>query len=510
MSDGATEATARPPSMLAALTPPLLLLALIALGFLLYGDDAMGGPIQVALMVCAIVSALIGLYYGYSMETIGQGAIASITTAVGSMFILLSVGALIGTWNMSGTIATLTFYGIELISPTWFYLACVVICAGMSLAIGSSWTVAGTLGAALVGISVVLGLSPEVTAGAVISGAYFGDKLSPLSETTNLAAAIAGTDLYTHIRSMMKTTIPAIIIAAGIFTIMGVRADAEGAIDLTTAQEAISTAFTVGIAMLIPLIGVIILAVRRVPPTITIMTGALLGGIVAVIWQPSVVEAFVDEPDLPTPLVMVKGVWSAMATGFTADTGNASLDALVSGGGMASMLGTLWLILAALAFGGIMQATGQLGVLIGPIHRWARSDRKLMVATGATGIATNLVAADQYLAVVMTTTVNKEEFEARRITPQSLSRQVEDTATVTSPLVPWNSCGAYMAASLGVATIAYFPFCFFNLINPAVSFAYALLGRGIGHTEDDEYQAAPETVDMYGMGGREVKEVGRV
>jgi len=235
-----------------------------------------------------------------------------------------------------------------------------------------------------------------------------------------------------------------------------------------------------------------------------------LGGLVAVVWQPSVVEAFVDEPDLPTPLVMVKGVWSAMATGFTADTGNATLDALVSGGGMASMLITLWLILAALAFGGIMQATGQLGVLIGPLHRWARSDRKLMIATGGTGIATNLVAADQYLAIVLTTTVNKEEFEQRHIAPQSLSRQVEDTATVTSPLVPWNSCGAYMAASLGVATIAYLPFCFFNLINPAVSFAYALLGRGIGHTDDDDYAAAPETVDMYGISGRDVDKVGRV
>jgi len=497
----------RQPSLGAALAPVIVLVLALALAFFLYGGDATGGPIQVALILCALLSGLIGMRHGMPAKAVGQGAVDSITTAVGAIFILLSVGALIGTWGMSGTIATLTYYGLQFITPDWFLIAAVLLCAGMALAIGSSWTVAGTFGVALVGIGTALGVPAGLAAGAVISGAYFGDKLSPLSETTNLAPAVAGTDLYSHIRAMMSTTIPSILIALGIYLLLGITGDYAGELDLSTATDAIASVFTVGLVTLLPLVVVIVLALRKASPIIAIMAASLTAGLVAVFWQPDVVKAFVDEPDLATPLVMVKGVWSAMATGFVADTGIEGLDSLVSGGGMVSMLGTVFLILSALAFGGIMQATGQLGRLIRPLHQWATSDRKIMTAAGGTAIGINLIAADQYMAIVLTGSMYKKEFEARRISPQTLSRQIEDTATVTSPLIPWNSCGAYMSATLGVATIAYLPFAFFNWINPILSFIYAALGLRIGHVEDEaDYETVPEKIEVYGI-GQETEEI---
>lgn len=492
----------REPSVLAALTPVLVLTVALVAAFVLYGGDAVEGPVQVALILSALVSGWIGIAQGMTPKAVGQGAIEAITTAIGAIFILLSVGALIGTWGMSGTIATLTSYGIQFITPDWFLIAAVVVSAVMAMSIGSSWTVVGTFGVALVAIGTALGVPPGLAAGAAISGAYFGDKVSPLSETTNLAAAVAGTDLYTHIRSMMVTTVPSILLACGLYVIIGLTSDYAGSLDLTAAVDAIAGVYDVGLLTLIPVVVVIVMAARKTPPTPTIMASAVTAGLVAVVLQPDIIRTFVDEPELATPLVMLKGVWSAMATGFTAETGLERLDELVSGGGMASMLGTIWLILSALAFGGIMKETGQLGRLIRPLHRWATTDRRMMTAAGGTGIGINLVAADQYLAIVLTGTMYRDEFEGQSIAPQSLSRQLEDTATVTSPLVPWNSCGAYMSASLGVATLAYLPFTFFNLINPVLSFLYAAMGLQIKHLESDTgYEQTPETVAVYGIGG---------
>ncbi len=498
----------RPPSMLDALVSVGLLIGFIVAAIYLYGGDAIGGPIQVALVLSALFAGLIGLKNGHSVDKISKAAVDSISTAVGAIFILLAVGSLIGTWNMSGTIATMTYWGLEILDPNWYYLATAVVCALVALGIGSAWTVIGTLGVALVGIASALGVSPEVTAGAVISGAYFGDKMSPLSETTNLAPAVSGTTLYPHIRAMMATTIPSILIALAIYTVMGLRTDVTAAFDVTSALEAIESVFHVGILPMLPLIVVIVLAVRKVPPTLSIMAGALLGGFIAVVLQPDVVVAFVGDPSLSTPWTMVKGVWDAMATGFVADTGFVGLDSLLTGGGMASMMTTVWLILSALAFGGIMNDTGMLGRLIDPFVRRAGTDRSIVAATGATAISINAIAADQYLAIVLTGNVFKEEYRERGIAPQTLSRQIEDTATVTSPLIPWNSCGAYVAGTLGIETIAYFPFAFFNLINPLLSFVYAFLGFQIQHIEpDSSLEEPPETVHFYGIGGQDAAEL---
>ena len=498
----------RKPSMGDALIPVGFLVLALAVSVYLYGGDSIGGPVQFAMFLAMIVAALVGLKNGHTFAGMSKAGIDSVASAMGAIFILLSVGALIGAWNMSGTIATMTDWGLQILSPTFFYLTTAIICALVALGIGSSWTVMGTIGVALVAISEGLGVSMAMTAGAVISGAYFGDKMSPLSETTNLAPAVAGTDIYTHIRAMMSTTIPSFIIALGLYTFLGFQVNPEGALQVDAAQVFIEGAFFTGIIPMIPLVIVIVMAVRKIPPTLAIISGALSAALIAMIWQQEQILAFVGDTDLSRPWALLKGAWSAMANGFIADTGSERLDELLSGGGMESMLTTVWLIMVALAFGGVMNHCGFLARLIEPLRRRARSDRGIVTATGTTAIGINLIAADQYLAIVLTGNVYKEEYAAKGIAPQTLSREIEDTATVTSPLIPWNSCGAYAAGVLGVETVAYFPFAFFNLINPVLSFIYALLGMQIKHVQPESgVSPSPHEADFYGVSGRRADEV---
>jgi NhaC family Na+:H+ antiporter len=436
----------------------------------------------------------------------GKAAVDGISTAMGAIFILLGVGALVGTWSMAGTIATIVHYGIQFLNPNWYYLAAAVICGVLALSIGSAWTVAGTLGVGLIGIANLLGVSPEITAGAVISGAYFGDKMSPLSETTNLAPAVSGTDLFTHIRYMLWTTVPSIIIALAIFGVIGYTGDFDAPLDLTVVLEAIESIFRVGLLTLIPLLVVLIMSFRRISAFSTILVGALVGGITAVILQPDIVLAFVDDPSLSTPVAMIKGVWSAMATGFEVNSEYAGLNDLFSRGGMVSMLETVWLIISAMAFGGVMEYTGLLAKLVQPLLDYSKSDRSILVSTSITSIGINLVAGDQYMAIVLPGRMFREAYRERNLPPETLSRQIEGSGTVTSPLIPWNSCGAYMSATLGIATIAYLPYCFFNLADAVITFLFALLGIKIGHLKPEEMvKELPEKASFYGIGGQRVE-----
>lgn len=504
--NGAAPRTVKPPSFLDAAAPIVLLIGLVVLAQVLYGGDSTSGPFQIALLLCALFAGMIAYKNGHALSDVGKNAVDGISSAMGAIFILLAVGALIGTWSMAGTTATLTYIGVKFISPTWFYLTCTLICGLISLSIGSSWTTAGTIGVALIAISEVLGLSPAITAGAVISGAYFGDKMSPLSDTTNLSPAIAGTDLYTHIRTMLVTTVPSILIALALYAWLGLRSEVDNSgFDPTPALKALEATFHISLWTLLPLLLVLILALRRVPAFVAIMAGALAGGVMAILLQPEVVLAFVNDPSLSTPLAMIKGVWSALATGFAAVTGYPNIDVLVSRGGMSTMLNTVWLILSAMCFGAVMDYTGAFRKLLEPLLRFATSAGRLMVSTGLTSIFLNIFAGDQYMAMVVPGTVFRGEYEKRGIAPQMLSRQIEDTATITSPLVPWNTCGAYMAATLGVATAAYLPYCFFNLINPVISFIFDLLGFRIEMIEPDQAPAAyapePAEVAHYGVSG---------
>lgn len=492
-----------PPTMVDALIPIVSLIILLGGAIILFGDDAVSGPTQVALIICTVIAGLVGLKNGHKWEDMGHAAVEGISTAMGAIFILLAVGALIGTWMMSGTIATIVHWGVQFLNPNWYYVACVIICGLLALSIGSAWTVVGTLGVSLIGIATMLGVSPEMTAGAVISGAYFGDKMSPLSETTNLAPAVSGTDLFTHIRSMMWTAIPSILITLIIFGFIGLRQETQEPLDLTAVLLVIEEFFNVGLLTLIPLLVVLLMSLKKIAAFPTILTGALVGGLTAVILQPELVINFANDPSLSTPMAMIKGVWAAMATGFAINTGYEGLDSLFTRGGMASMLTTVWLIISAMAFGGVLEYTGLLSRLLQPIVKAAKSDKSLVAATGLTSIGINIIAGDQYMAIVLPGRMYRDLYHERGIAPETLSREIEDTGTITSPLIPWNSCGAYMSAALGITTMAYFPFCFFNLINVAISFIYALLGFQIKHIKPDKDQAdAPEKVTLYGVGHR--------
>jgi NhaC family Na+:H+ antiporter len=478
------------PSLLEALLPVVVLIILLAGSVYLFGSDSSGGANQIVLIFAAAVAALIAVRNGHAWKDIERAIVLGIGTAMGAILILLAVGALIGTWLMAGTVPAMIYYGLKLLHPQFFFAATCLICAIASLSIGSSWTVAGTLGVGLIGVAMGFGLSPAITAGAIVSGAYFGDKMSPLSDTTNLAPAVAGTDLFTHIRHMSLTTGPSFVITLILFTIVGLRVDVEvGSPELVQMMTTLDESFRITPLGLLPLVVVFAMAMRKLPPLPTILTGALVGGLTAVVLQPGIVIAFADASEFGPVLGMIKGVWLALASGYVSTTGVANVDDLLTRGGMASMLTTIWLILCALSFGAVLEHAGMLQRLVQSALKAARSTGSLIATTALTCIGTNIVAADQYIAIVLPGRMYKAEYKRRNLDPRNLSRIIEDSGTLTSPLVPWNTCGAYMAATLGVATFAYLPFAFFNLINPLVSVMYGIFDITIKKLEPEERAA---------------------
>ncbi|KUI45028.1 sodium:proton antiporter [Mycobacterium sp. IS-1590] len=479
MTDSLEQRAIRSPSLADAIIPLVALTALIGSSIALFGLDALDGPIQVALVLCCAVAALIALKNGHrwsAVQEAGQGALSSITSA---LFILLAVGALIGTWNLSGTIPTLVYYGILVLSPGYFYVATAIICGVVAMSIGSSWTTAGTVGVGLVGIATMLGVSPAVTAGAVISGAYLGDKLSPLSETTILTAQMVKVDLYTHIRSQAWTSVPAFVIAAVVFTILGV----AGPPPLDTVGEEVELAklsqiFSITPLNLLPLAVLVVLSVRKAPASLALLAASLWAGAQAVVLQHDVVEGFVRAIHGSANVIVgsIQAVWRAMANGFTIDSGIGEIDRLLSRGGMDSMLLTIWLIIGAVTFGALLEQFGLIDRLVNPMIAAAKTTGRLYLSVFATGIGLNIVAGDQYIALVLPSRVFRLEFEKRGLAPQNLSRLAADSGTVTSALVPWNSCGAFMSAVLGVSTLAYLPFAVFNIASPLLSVVYGYTG----------------------------------
>ena len=468
----ASSPAARPLTLTEAAIPIVALVVLVGLSFFLFGDAGAKGPNQVALVLAAMIALVIGRRAGYTNDQLREAAIASVGTGISAIFILFAVGALTGAWAMSGTLMAMVYYGLQILSPNYFYMTTALICGLVAFSIGSSWTVAATIGIGLVGIAINMELSPAVTAGAVISGAYFGDKSSPLSDTANLAAAVGGAELYQHLREVLWTSIPAMAITLAIFFFMG----APGDFDASEKLESIRKTFDVSLVHFLPLVVVIVLAALRFPPFTTIMTGALAGAVLAVVLSPERVIAFAADPELSTPLALLKGAWLALASGYTSTTGYETIDMLASRGGMERMLDTIWLIIVALAFGGVVEKAGVIDRLIAPVLAAVKSNGGLVAATVGSTVATNVVTADQYIAIVLPGRMFKDAFRRRGLAPVVLSRSLGDSATVTSALIPWNSCGAFMAATLGVATVAYAPFTFFNILSPLISVALAFFG----------------------------------
>ena len=462
------------PSFLDALIPITILVMLLAVSVAWFGSDSSYGPNQIVLLMAAGIACIIGLKNGWQWKQLEEAMVHGISVSLGAIFILLAVGALIGTWLMSGTVPTLIYYGLQVLSPDWFYAAACILSAIVAMSIGSSWTTAATVGVALIGIANGIGSSPAIAAGAVISGAYFGDKISPLSETTNLAPAVAGSELFEHIRHMLWTTIPSFVIAIILFTVMGFTEDRSGdAVSVENVQSIILTTYDVSLLHLVPLVILIAMAIKKLPAFPAIFIGALIGAIWGMVFQQDLLTKVAGGSDW---IAQTKVVWTAMFNGFSVSTGDETMDSLLSGGGMSNMLNTTWLIICALIFGAVMEKVGLLAVFVQGILKAAKSTGSLITSTIATAFGTNLVTADQYISIVMPGRMFKEEYERRGLKNVNLSRALEDGGTITSPLIPWNTCGAYMAGVLLVSPLDYWQFAFFNLINPLLAITFAYLG----------------------------------
>ncbi len=463
------------PSLLDAIIPIVILVFLLTSSVILFGDNSSYGPNQIALLLAAGVAGIIGIKNGFSWREIEEGIVKGISLSLGAMLILLAVGALIGTWMLSGTVPTLIYYGLELLNPKLFYAATTLICGIVAMSIGSSWTTAATVGVALMGVSNGMGMNEAITAGAVVSGAYFGDKLSPLSETTNLAPAVAGTELFDHIRYMLWTTIPSMLLALILFAILGFSdTSAQSATRILEMQNLLEHEFNLGWHLLIPLVLLLTMAIKKVPAFPSVSIGALVGGIWALMFQPDVVAKMTGEGSGFIANLTV--VWTALFDGVKFETANDTINDLLSRGGMSSMLNTIWLIMCAMTFGAVLEKVGLLKRFVSLLLRGAKSAGDMVTRTILTSLGTNIITADQYISIVMPGRMYKEEFKKRGLDQLNLSRSLEDGGTITSPLIPWNTCGAYMHSVLLVNPLDYVFYAFFNLINPVLSIIYAYLG----------------------------------
>lgn len=463
-----------------AIIPLVVLVVMIIGAIALFGLEALNGPVPAALVICVMVVALILIKNGHPWSEIEHASGKAVSSITGAIFILLAVGALIGTWCLSGTIPTLVYYGIKLLSPGWYYAACALICGAIAMSIGSSWTTAGTIGVGLVGIATMLGVSTSITAGAVISGAYLGDKLSPLSETTIMTAQMVEVDVFEHIKRQAWTSVPAFIIAFVLFFVIGLSTPRASGVDTAVELKELNQVFNITIWNLLPLVLLIVLSVRKVPAALALLAAALFAGALAIFTQPDILRRFAGVSNLF--LAGVRGTWGALSTGFKIESGYADIDRLLNRGGMYSMLVTVWLILGAVTFGTLLDEFGLIKRLIDPLVAAATSTGRLFLAVFASAFGLNIIAGDQYIALVLPARTFRAEFAKRGLAPTNLSRLCADAGTVTSPLVPWNSCGAFMGAVLGVPTLLYLPFCFFNIASPLLSVLYGFTGFKIEKT----------------------------
>ena len=458
-----------------ALLPVIILVLLLAFNVFVFGDDALGGSNQFILLIGAAVAAVVGfrnkVQYDQMLEAVGS----NLKSTTGAILILLFVGALAGTWLLSGIIPAMIYYGLQILHPSIFLPACIVICAIISLATGSSWTTSATVGIALIGIGRALDIPVGMVAGAVISGAYFGDKLSPLSDTTNLAPAMAGTDLFTHIRYMTYTTIPSIVITLVVFLFLGFFQEVSGEADTLSLLKSIEERFTINLGLFIVPAVVIFMIIRKAPPLVALMVGTLLGGLFALLYQPHLVleTAGATQMNLTTAY---RGIMNAITVDNAIVTSNDLLNDLFTSGGMQGMLGTIWLIICAMVFGGVMDAIGGLQKLSQALLAKAQSTFQLFAGTAASCVTINLTASDQYLSIVLPGKMFDQAYRDRGLAPENLSRTLEDAGTVTSVLIPWNTCGAYQSGVLGVGVGEYFTFAIFNWLSPITTLIYAYFG----------------------------------
>lgn len=467
------------PSPLLSLVPILVLVSLLFVTIRTFGSDALSGGSQVVLLTATAVCCLIAM--GYSKvrwKTIELAMINNISGVATALIILLIIGALSGSWIISGVVPTLIYYGMQIIHPSFFLTSTCIICAIVSVMTGSSWTTIATIGIALLGIGQAQGFEDGWIAGAIISGAYFGDKISPLSETTVLAASVTDTPLFKHIKYMLITTVPSLLITLLIFTIAGFAHEATATDQIAMYSASLKETFNISLWLLIvPLITGILIA-RRVPSIVTLFISSALAGVFALIFQPHLLQEISGLP-VQDMLSQFKGLIITFYGSTQVETGNPDLNELVSTRGMSGMMNTIWLIICAMCFGGAMTASGMLGSITSVFLRFMKRTVGLVASTVVSGLFLNICTADQYISIILTGNMFKDIYRKKGYENRLLSRTTEDSVTVTSVLVPWNTCGMTQATILGVATFTYLPYCFFNLISPLMSITVAAIGYKI-------------------------------
>ena len=468
-----------------ALIPLIVLVGLLALDISIFGSDAILGASQVSLLVATGVCVWLSMWLYKTPWTAFEEAIRSnVGDVTNAIVILLMIGALSGAWTVSGVVPTFIYYGLRIISPKVFLLSACVICALVSLMVGSSWTTIATIGVALMGIGKAEGFSDGLIAGAIISGAYFGDKISPLSDTTVMASSVNRVPLFTHIKYMMVTTVPSICITLVIFTVLGLSHDGAPAQQIGDYSAALARTFNLSPwLMVVPAVTAVLIARKR-PALIVLAIATLLASVFALIFQPGIVAEIgsrVVDPDASRARVFFAGTLESVYNSVSPSTGNPEVDALVSTRGMLGMLNTIYLIICGMCFGGCMRASGMLREISRLILPLARRRFGLVSTTVLTGTALNGIVSDQYLSIILTSDIFRDTIDRQGYERRLLSRSVEDSATVTSPLFPWSSCGMTQSTILHVPTVAYLPYCFFNLISPLMSMLVAAVGYKIIH-----------------------------
>ncbi len=506
----------RKPTLLESLIPIVFLIFFLSFNVLeVFDNDSISGANQVSLLLAAAVASLVAYRIGMTWDKIQDGMVNSVQTAMPAIFILLIIGALVGTWVLSGIVPAMVYYGLQILSPSYFLIASCIICAVVSVATGSSWTTIATVGAALLGVGNELGISSAMSAGAIISGAYFGDKMSPLSDTTNLAPAMAGTDLFTHIKYMAYTTVPSFVITLIIFLLIGFSLDSS-----TTSTESVDAAllaiggtFNITPWLFVAPVLVGFLIAKKIPALPALFIGTLIGALFAILFQGELLDNlakkdgtiariafekmdklnptqeeinfFVEEKSAYASYVPIM---KSLYEEIDVKTGNENIDSegLLKGKGMGGMLSTIWLIICAMIFGGVMDSSGMLRRISSSIVKLAKSTGSLIAATTTTCVVFNLTASDQYLAIVVPGRMYADTFRERNLAPENLSRTLEDAGTVTSVLIPWNTCGAFQSTVLGVATGEYFMYCFFNMISPIMTMIFGFAGIKIRKLDEAE------------------------
>ena len=465
------------PHPLVSIIPVVVLIGLLVVVIMLFGSDSLSGGSQIALLIGLAVCVLISMsVYHTPWKTFEQQMTKTMGDVSITLLILLTVGMLSGSWMISGVVPTLIYYGVQILSPQFFLVSACVICSLVSLLSGSSWTTIATIGVALLGIGNALGISEAWTAGAIVSGDYFGDKMSPLSDTTILASSSVRVDIFEHIRYMVITTVPSITITLIIFLVAGLGHGNDGALQVEQYTEGLAGTFHISLwTLLVPLITGILIA-RKVPSLMVLFISSILAGITAIVLQPHILSQIAGDASLSMPAAIFKGLAITYYGSTAVQTGYDALNDLVSTGGMAGMLNTIWLIICAMCYGSVMVASGMIESITRVIIKWVRTRFSLVASTVSTGLFLNLTTGDQFISIVLTADMFRDVYDKEGYEARLLSRTTEDAATVTSVLIPWNTCGMTQATVLGVPTLTYLPYCFFNILSPLTTLVIAAIG----------------------------------